>query len=468
MSFPTPLSPRESAVVELLLQGKSNKQIAAALGIADSTVEFHLTNIYAKLQVGSRTETILKLGKSIGSNPTDEPGKSSVVEMLQAAENDGKPISPRRFPMKNILIVSTLALLTIALLVAFLFSSQPARPVATATTTLIPFDATPMTTPQPSISAKGPILKQIHQLVDEYEQSIQSEKKNGKVKFEKDPLTGKDIFWFQDESYETVSNLSQTLNEKVNQLNRLYAQIYRDELRPTPFPTQASAEQNKDYYDHLDIAAQCTYMAHPGETALEISIYRPEEGKYIKSTFGDPDARCTVFGQMMEEFRVAPMLAKVNQDADMATIRQIVSKPDLKLTFQSVNTIANAPWQNAAIYQDETGTNYYVDADTARLAQIEPNFSSHPQIAENETKTLDELRKIATQFALTNSPRLAALKSVLAYEEGGKGNIHFFDWRYNSKDWSGTDWAMMPPMLQVGVLSNGEIVTYINTLDLFK
>lgn len=60
------LSKREKEVVDLLLQGKSNKQIALALGIAKSTVEFHLRNVYTKLQVSSRTEAILKLGKSTG------------------------------------------------------------------------------------------------------------------------------------------------------------------------------------------------------------------------------------------------------------------------------------------------------------------------------------------------------------------------------------------------------------------
>ena len=60
------LSKREQEVADLLLQGKSNKQIAVLLGISLSTVEFHLKNIYAKLGVGSRSEAILKLGKSTG------------------------------------------------------------------------------------------------------------------------------------------------------------------------------------------------------------------------------------------------------------------------------------------------------------------------------------------------------------------------------------------------------------------
>ena len=62
----TELSKRQQQVVELLLQGNSNKQIALELGISESTVEFHLRNIYVKLQVSSRTEAILRLGKSTG------------------------------------------------------------------------------------------------------------------------------------------------------------------------------------------------------------------------------------------------------------------------------------------------------------------------------------------------------------------------------------------------------------------
>jgi DNA-binding CsgD family transcriptional regulator len=58
------LSKREKEVVQLLLQGKSNKQIALALRITIRTVEFHLKNIYDKFQVGSRTELILNLGES--------------------------------------------------------------------------------------------------------------------------------------------------------------------------------------------------------------------------------------------------------------------------------------------------------------------------------------------------------------------------------------------------------------------
>ena len=54
MTQTPPLSNREWEVVELLLQGKSNKLIASSLSITERTVEFHLKNIYAKCEVSSR------------------------------------------------------------------------------------------------------------------------------------------------------------------------------------------------------------------------------------------------------------------------------------------------------------------------------------------------------------------------------------------------------------------------------
>jgi DNA-binding CsgD family transcriptional regulator len=73
----TGLSKREREVVELLLEGKSNKLIASSLSITENTVEFHLKNIYSKAQVSSRTELILKLRKPV------------VADSQQIAENRG-------------------------------------------------------------------------------------------------------------------------------------------------------------------------------------------------------------------------------------------------------------------------------------------------------------------------------------------------------------------------------------------
>jgi DNA-binding NarL/FixJ family response regulator len=49
---------RELAVLRLLAAGNSNKQIGDALGITDGTVKIHVTHLFAKLDVTSRTEAI--------------------------------------------------------------------------------------------------------------------------------------------------------------------------------------------------------------------------------------------------------------------------------------------------------------------------------------------------------------------------------------------------------------------------
>ncbi len=53
-----PLTDRESEVLGLLAKGLANKQIAVALGISEHTVKFHVSSIYAKLNVTNRTEAL--------------------------------------------------------------------------------------------------------------------------------------------------------------------------------------------------------------------------------------------------------------------------------------------------------------------------------------------------------------------------------------------------------------------------
>lgn len=52
------LTGREIEVLELLAEGLGNKQVAAALGISENTVKFHLGSIFGKFGVSSRTEAV--------------------------------------------------------------------------------------------------------------------------------------------------------------------------------------------------------------------------------------------------------------------------------------------------------------------------------------------------------------------------------------------------------------------------
>jgi DNA-binding NarL/FixJ family response regulator len=56
----TNLTPREQEILEHLAQGFLYKEIAARLGIAFDTVQWHIRHIYHKLHVRSRSEAIVK------------------------------------------------------------------------------------------------------------------------------------------------------------------------------------------------------------------------------------------------------------------------------------------------------------------------------------------------------------------------------------------------------------------------
>ena len=54
------LSQREIEVLQLLAKGRSNKEIAAGLRLAEDTVKSHLKTLFAKLDVQDRTAAAIK------------------------------------------------------------------------------------------------------------------------------------------------------------------------------------------------------------------------------------------------------------------------------------------------------------------------------------------------------------------------------------------------------------------------
>jgi DNA-binding NarL/FixJ family response regulator len=54
------LSPREFDVLRLVVEGRSNKQIAEALFIAPSTVKTHVASLLNKLDAETRTQLVAR------------------------------------------------------------------------------------------------------------------------------------------------------------------------------------------------------------------------------------------------------------------------------------------------------------------------------------------------------------------------------------------------------------------------
>ena len=57
------LTPQQLRVLEMLRQGKLNKQIAHELSVGETTVKAHITEIFRKLNVHSRTMAAMQLAK---------------------------------------------------------------------------------------------------------------------------------------------------------------------------------------------------------------------------------------------------------------------------------------------------------------------------------------------------------------------------------------------------------------------
>ncbi len=67
------LTTRERAILRLAAEGRSNPEIAEALGVSDGTVRNHMSNIYAKLEVNTR-EAAIRAAQNLRELP--KPGAS--------------------------------------------------------------------------------------------------------------------------------------------------------------------------------------------------------------------------------------------------------------------------------------------------------------------------------------------------------------------------------------------------------
>jgi ATP/maltotriose-dependent transcriptional regulator MalT len=77
------LSKREQQVLELVAQGASNKEIAAALYLSENTVKTYLRRIFEKLQVDGRREAVEKVFHT--PRPPSSPAREPVDRLARTA-----------------------------------------------------------------------------------------------------------------------------------------------------------------------------------------------------------------------------------------------------------------------------------------------------------------------------------------------------------------------------------------------
>jgi DNA-binding CsgD family transcriptional regulator len=78
----TDLSPRQREILALVAAGRTSKEIASALGISESTVNWHLANVFVRLGASSRAEAVALAIRAEADDGDRPPERSAISARL--------------------------------------------------------------------------------------------------------------------------------------------------------------------------------------------------------------------------------------------------------------------------------------------------------------------------------------------------------------------------------------------------
>lgn len=93
------LSPRQRELLTLIARGESNKQIARTLGITEGTVKQHLSALYKKLGVNSRTKALARIEELLG--PEGELRATDQAESQLLHEHSWRLVTAAAFVVQS-------------------------------------------------------------------------------------------------------------------------------------------------------------------------------------------------------------------------------------------------------------------------------------------------------------------------------------------------------------------------------
>ena len=72
------LSPQERRVLALIAEGRTNKEVANEMGLAEKTVKNYLSTVFEKLHVTRRSQAAVYYTQSLGARGAGSPPPRSI------------------------------------------------------------------------------------------------------------------------------------------------------------------------------------------------------------------------------------------------------------------------------------------------------------------------------------------------------------------------------------------------------